>query len=157
MQFHRPFLHAVRALTVAVALGPVACETPADPALAAFAGTYVLRTVDDHALPVLIQDYGAWRYYRIADTLTLGPRGEYTRVLTLEIDSTGNGRRRLQRSTSDGSYVVRGDTLDFFFYCPPNASCVRPPIAWRSGNGELTLAYGTAQGFFEVSRFLRVN
>jgi hypothetical protein len=130
---------------------------PTEPTLRSLAGTFVLQSVDGMPVPVLQLDYTNTRQYLLTDTLWADGRGHYTRATITAIDSVGRAYRAIQRTMGTGAYVIRGDTVDFPFTCPPGAMCIAPPVGWRLADGALVIAQRRTTGFMFVSRFQRIE
>jgi len=104
---------------VAAMLLATACRDAAAPL--PLAGTYVLRDVDGRPLPAMVYAAldtdpgdGEYRIFMAADTLRLGPEGQYARashILTVRpalADTTTNA------GYIEGTYTVEGDSISFY-------------------------------------------
>ena len=105
-------------LATLVALA-VACDAPAG----SERGVYVLRTVGDSTVPFVSYDGGTYRYFEVADTITLDGRGGAREVGVTRTQYTGQPALTSTYATPR-RYSMRGDTVDFVFTCPPGAACV---------------------------------
>jgi hypothetical protein len=129
-----------------------ACRDQSPPPLA-LGSPYVLTSLDGQPPPVLQYDSGVLRQYLAADTLKFYEDGTYSDAVVSRIDSVGKTYTALQQGTGTGHYRLRGDSIDFAFTCPPNASCIAPPAGSRSLDGAITVAYRSNHGLVFVRRF----
>jgi hypothetical protein len=133
----------------------VACESPTHPApeLRLFQGTYVLRSVNEQAVPVVENIIGQLRRTLLADTLRADGRGHYTESIATQMDSLGSAFRQTAAMSGSGEYEVRNDTVRFVVRCPMGYYCLYP-VGWFEGDSFLRRY---AETKVPLSRFERVS
>ena len=90
--------------------------------------TFVVRTVNGSALPVPVMSHEELEIVVLADTLRFYPLGIAHRISIYRNTRIGVSTiTTIDTSRVQESYEVRGDSLRFIRYCPPNANCVGPP------------------------------
>jgi hypothetical protein len=103
------------------------CGEPTNPARAA--GLYVMRLVEDDALPARVFENESVRSTIVADTLRLRPDGTGTHVGVARTDFLYVADRGPETSRYSQELVFRvvGPRVEIGFICPPNANCAPPP------------------------------
>jgi hypothetical protein len=110
---------------VALGLSVVAaCDGPTRPFLGE--SIYVARAVDDVALPAAIIQHDTYESILLADTLRFSSIGIAARV-SVHRNTLAGEAARIDTTRYAERFVIRGDSLSFLRYCPPNALCVGPP------------------------------
>jgi hypothetical protein len=87
---------------------------------------YVARTIDGAALPAPLIQHERYEMVLLADTIRLAPFGIGERI-SIHRDTPSGGPTSIDTTRYTERYVVRGDSLRFYRYCPPDANCVAPP------------------------------
>jgi hypothetical protein len=145
---------ACRLLAVLASAAAAGCADSTAPRNAT--GVFVLRSFDGQPLPALTQDYPTLRFFLVADTIVFYANGEYTERSVVRVESTQPPSVSDQGGATDGTFAIRGDSIDFRFRCPPGALCIMPPLAWRSADG-FTTAYRSTTGLIEVKHYEQVG
>jgi hypothetical protein len=146
---------ARRLLVVLATVAAAGCADSTAPVRNA-TGVFVLRSFDGQPLPALTQDYPTLRFFLVADTIVFYGNGEYTESSVIRVESTQPPSVNDQGGRSEGTFAIRGDSIDFHLRCPPGALCIMPPLAWRSADG-FTTAYRSTTGLAEVKHYQQVG
>jgi hypothetical protein len=97
--------------------------------------TFVARTVNGTALPAPVISHEALEMVVLADTLHFYPFGVAQRISIHRSTRIGvSTTTTIDTSRVQESYEVRGDSLRFVRYCPPNALCTGSPEGVLSGD-----------------------
>jgi hypothetical protein len=88
--------------------------------------SYVARSVEGTPLPATFLHGDATDIALLADTIHLYPLGVAQRI-SLHRRTTIGAPTTVDTTRAHESYSVRGDSLVFHRYCPPNANCVGAP------------------------------
>lgn len=138
---------------VLLAVGIVGCSDTNGPS-DSLRGSYVLVSVDEQPLPVLLNDYSLTRFYLVGDTLSFNGHGTVAETNVVREDTIATGGMQLHRQQGSLGYVLRGDSVYFVFKCPPNALCIQPPVGMVQPDGSLIMGYRTTAGLANVRRYL---
>lgn len=88
--------------------------------------SYVARTVEGTPVPATLVHGSASEVALLADTIHLHPMGVAKRI-SIHRYTTIGAPVAVDTSRYQESYTVRGDSLRFSRYCPPEANCVGAP------------------------------
>ena len=114
-----------RCLAIVCAIvAATACNDPNAPLVVP--SSYAARSVEGAAVPATIVHGDMTDVALFADTIHLYPLGVAERVSVYRRTTIG-APAMVDTTRSQESYTVRGDSLLFHFYCPPNANCVGAP------------------------------
>lgn len=88
--------------------------------------TFVVRTVNDASVPAPVISHEDLESVLLADTIHFFPRG-LARRISIHRNTRIGVPTSFDTTRVQESYEVRGDSLRFQRFCPPNALCIGPP------------------------------
>jgi hypothetical protein len=118
-----------RQVPAGMVLAVAACITAAcnDPTgFGAGRSTYVARTVNGAPVPSPLLQNANYELLLIADTIRFGLFGE-AEWMQVRRTTVAGVAREVEVTEVEYFYRVRGDSVLFFFACPPDADCLPPP------------------------------
>ena len=129
-----------------------ACHDPSAPLLVP--SSYVARTIEGASLPATLVHGDLTDVALLADTIHLHPLGVAQRVSIYRRTTIG-AAVTVDTIRSEEAYSVRGDSLRFHRYCPPDANCVGAPTGRFSADRRTLLLRMWPEG--PLALYDRVN
>jgi hypothetical protein len=114
----------MKLLISGLALAAFACSDPAAPVSGR---TFVLTSVDAHALPAAAWQGDTFTAMLIADTLRFDSDGTGSEVVVYRFDSTGPLEEPGQTERLHIEWTQTGSTIQFVIECDPTTLCLRAP------------------------------
>jgi hypothetical protein len=100
------------------------CQDPTAPLVVP--SSYVARSVEGTSLPATLVHGDATDVALLADTIHLHPLGVAERI-SIHRRTTIGAAVTVDTTRSQEAYTVRGRSVFFHRYCPPDANCVGAP------------------------------
>jgi hypothetical protein len=103
-----------------------ACYEPAGPL--AMPSTFVVRSINGSDIPAPVISHEVYESVVLADTIHFYPLGVAQRISIYRNTTTGvSTTTTIDTSRAQERFEIRGDSLRFIQYCPPNALCLGAP------------------------------